>query len=112
MPKEDLVINSKAVEEMIRVYGKRTLLMGTLKEDGSLSIPWDCYMEAAPLLNGSSLLAYRTGPQTVNYSAFIDKVGEARKRKVATLTKALQNAPNEDEAKKYWRRLEHLMFGN
>ena len=112
MPEEDFVIDPKTVEEMIQAYGKRTLRMGTLNKDGSLSVPMDCFKEAAaPLLNGAPLLVHRAGPQMSDLGVVIDKVGEARLRKVAVLTKAVQDSPTEDEAKKHWQRLAHLMFG-
>ena len=41
----------------------------------------------------------------------VERVSEARKRKIASLTRAVQNAPSEAEAKAHWQNLQYLMFG-
>ena len=41
----------------------------------------------------------------------VERVSEARRRKIASLTRAVQNAPSETEAKAHWQKLQYLMFG-
>jgi hypothetical protein len=111
----DFTFNRQDVERITEKYGKRALMMGTLNQDGSLSVPMECYREAAHLLQ-SATGTYTSRTTATHFDVdpmvgFIDAVVEARKRKISDLTEAVQNAPTDAEARQYWRELEHVLFG-
>jgi hypothetical protein len=103
---------------MIERFGNKTLQMGTLNEDGSLRVPIECIVKAVQSLGKQTLIEAVEGLQTEQFmpllesvESLVERVGEARKRKIASLTRAVQNAPSKTEAKAHWQGLQHLMFG-
>ena len=50
-------------------------------------------------------------PMLESVELLVECVSEAKKRKIINLTRAVQDAPSEAEAKARWQELQHLMFG-
>jgi len=118
LAKQDVTLVPSEVHRMIERFGNKTLQMGTLNEDGSLNVPIDCIVEAVQSLGNQTLIEAVEGLRTEQFmpllesvESLVERVSEARKRKIASLTRAVQNAPSEAEAKAHWQKLQHLMFG-
>src|SRR6266576_876910 len=118
LAKQDVTLIPSEVQRMIERFGNKTLQMGTLNEDGSLNVPIDCIVEAVQSLGNQTLVEAVEGLRTEQFmpllesvESLVERVSEARKRKIASLTRAVQNAPSETEAKAHWQKLQHLMFG-
>ncbi len=115
---QDVTLSHAEVQQMTERYGERMLQMGTLNEDGSLSIPVECILEAAKTLGSrrladavDALRSEKIVPMLESVESLVERVSEAKKRRIVELTRAVQNAPTETEAKEHWQKLEHLMFG-
>ena len=118
LAKQDVTLIPSEVHRMIERFGNKTLQMGTLNEDGSLSIPIECIVEAVQSLGNQTLVEALEGLRTEQFmpllesvESLVERVSEARKRKIASLTRAVQNAPSETEAEAHCQKLQHLMFG-
>ncbi len=91
---------------------------GTLNEDGSLIVPVECIVEAVQSLGNKTLIDALEGLRTQQFlpmlesvESLVERVSEAKKRKIVNLTRAVQDAPSESEAEAHWQKLQHLMFG-
>jgi len=118
LAKQDITLIPAEVERMTERFGNKTLQMGTLNEDGSLSVPVECIVEAVQSLGNQTLIEAVEGLRTEQFlpmlesvESLFERVSEAKKRKIASLTRAVQDAPSESEAKAHWQKLQHLMFG-
>jgi len=118
LAKQDITLVPAEVERMTERFGNKTLQMGTLREDGSLSVPIECIVEAVQSLGNQTLIEAVEGLRTEQFlpmlesvESLVERVSEAKKRKIASLTRAVQDAPSETEAKAHWQKLQHLMFG-
>jgi hypothetical protein len=115
---KEVLLGAADVERMTRRFGRKTLQMGTINGDGSLSIPLECILEAVHSLGNQKLAevvqalkSERLVTMLESVESLVERVGEARKSRTAELAAAVQNAATEAEAKEHWRKLEHLMFG-
>ena len=118
LAKQDITLIPAEVERMTGRFGNKTLQMGTLNEDGSLSVPVECIVEAVQSLGNQTLIEAVEGLRTEQFlpmlesvESLVERVSEAKKRKIVNLTRAVQDAPSESEAKAHWQKLQHLMFG-
>jgi hypothetical protein len=115
---QEITLDPAEVQRMVERYGKRTLQMGNLQQDGSLCVPVDCIIEAVQSLGNKTLAeavaALRSEqfvPMLESVESLMERVSEARKRKVLALATAVQEAPSDEEAREHWRQLEHTIFG-
>src|SRR5947208_12188822 len=118
LAKQDITLNLAEVERMNEPFGNKTPQMGTLNEDGSLSVPVECIVEAVQSVGNQRLIEAVEGLRTEQFlpmlesvESLVERVSEAKKRKIARLTRTVQDAPSESEAKAHWQKLQHLMFG-
>jgi hypothetical protein len=103
---------------MIERYGQRTLHMGNLQEDGSLRIPMDCIVAAVQSLGNRKLSEAVEGlrneqfmPMLESVESLVERVAEARKRKLSELIDEFQSTPDDDRAHEQWKEIEKTIFG-
>lgn len=118
LARQDVTLLPSEVQRMIERFGNKTLQMGTLNEDGSLSVPIECIVEAVQSLGNQTLIEAVEGlrteqvmPLLESVESLVERVSEARNGKIASLTRAVQDASSETEAKAHWQKLQHMMFG-
>lgn len=107
--------------EVVRLrerFGAKTFQMGHLREDGSMLVPVDCVVEAARSLGAATLAeAAETlrNEQMVSLlesaEALVERVGEARKRKLECLVEEFQSEPSDTRARQQWKEIEKTIFG-
>ena len=118
LAQEEAKLEPEEVRELISRYGKKVLQMGHLQSDGSLSVPTDCVLEAARSL-GSRTLA--EAADALNHSeaismlrsgeTFVERVGDARKRKLERMVEEFQAEPSATKAGAQWKEIEKMIFG-
>ena len=116
--KEDLTIPLADVERMRERFGDKVLKMGHLQEDGSMLVPVDCVLEAAQSLGTQTLTEAAEilkSDEMVNMlqsgETLVERVGEARERKLRELIRKFQSESNETDAHRQWKQIEKLIFG-
>ena len=60
----------------------------------------------------SRLVTEQVMPLLESVESLVERVSEARKKKIASLTRSVQDASSETEAKTHWQKLQHSLFGN
>jgi len=115
---EDLTIPPADVERMRERFGDKVLKMGHPRPDGSMLVPVDCVLEAVQSL----------GPQTLAEAAetlksdklvsmlqsgetLVERVGEARERKLRDLIRKFQSESHETDVRTQWKQIEKMVFG-
>lgn len=116
--KEDLAIPPVDVERMREQFGDKVLKMGHLQEDGSMLVPIDCVLEAARSLGSQTLTEAAEilkSDEMVSLlhsgETFVDRVGEARERKLRETIRKFQSESNEPDARRQWKQIEKMVFG-
>ena len=116
--KKDLTIPPADVERMQERFGDRVLKMGHLQEDGSMLVPVDCVLEAAQSLGTQMLteaaeILKSDEMLTLLQSgeALVERVGEARERKLRELIRKFQSESDETDAQRQWKQIEKMVFG-
>jgi len=83
-------------------FGDKTLQMGHLEEDGSLSIPVDSIVEAVQSL----------GSQKLNEALEnLKRIAEAQRRKLGQMIDEFQAEPDDARAHRQWKEIEKTVFG-
>ena len=116
--KRDLPIPAPDVARMRERFGDKVLKMGHLQEDGSILVPLDCVLEAAQSLGAQTLTeaaeTFGSG-EVLNLlqsgEALVQRVGEARERKLRELIRQFQSESNETDAQRQWKQIEKMVFG-
>ena len=118
LSQKDLTIPLVDVERMRERFGDKVLNMGHVQEDGSMLVPVDCLLEAARSLEPRTLTeAAETlkNDEMVNLlrsgEALVQRVGEARERKLRELIRKFQSESNEADAHHQWKQIEKTVFG-
>ena len=99
-------------------FGDKVLKMGNLQEDGSMLVPIDCVLEAAKSLGSQTLTEAAEilkSDEMVSLlhsgETFVDRVGEARERKLRETIRKFQSESNETDAHRQWKQIEKMVFG-
>ena len=98
-------------------FGDKTLQMGHIREDGSMSVPVDCIVESVQSLGGqkSEAAQGQSGEHMASMlesvEILVERVGEARKRKLARMGEAFQSEPDPANAHNRWKEIERTIFG-
>jgi hypothetical protein len=116
--KKDLTVPPADVERMRQRFGDKVLKMGHLQEDGSMLVPVDCVMEAAQSFESRTLTeaaeTLKSG-EIVNMlqsgEALVERVAEARERKLRELIRKFQSESKEADANRQWKQIEKMVFG-
>ena len=118
LAREDVALSPDEIRNLTERFGKNVLQMGHLREDGSMLVPVDCIVEAAQSLGSQQLTdAVRTldSEQMVSMlqsvETLVDRVRDARKRKLAQMVEKFQAEPNDAEAHQQWEEIEKVVFG-
>ena len=116
--RKDLTIPRADVERMRERFGDKVLKMGHLQEDGAMLVPVDCVLEAARSLGPQTLTEaaeiLKSGQMASMLQAgeaLVERVGEARERKLRELVREFQAESDETEAHSQWKQIEKLVFG-
>ena len=115
---KDLLISPADIERMRGRFGDKALKMGHLREDGSMLVPLDCVLEAAQsvgtrtlteaaenLKSDEMLNALQSG------EVLVERVGEARERKLRESIRKFQSESNDSAAHQEWKLIEKMVFG-
>jgi hypothetical protein len=118
LTQQEVVLSPAEVQRVVDRYGPKTLQMGNLQEDGSLTVPVDCIVEAVLSLGNRALTEAVEGlrsehvvPMLESIESLVERVAEARKRKLSKLIDEFQATPDEAKAKKQWKEIEKMIFG-
>ena len=115
---DDAVLTAIEVQEMIERFGDRVRQMGHVQQDGSMSVPVECILEAAQSLGSRLTEAAETinvpgGMVQVLESAeiLIERICQARERKLREMIRHFQDEPNAAESQHQWKQIEKEVFG-
>ena len=118
LAREDATISPMEVEEMIQRFGDKVLQMGHRNEDGSMDVPVDCIVEAARSLEAHTLTEAAeiiNNEQMVSMlqsgEALVERVGEARERKLRQMIRNFQNEGDTSTSHRQWKQIEKEVFG-
>jgi len=114
----EITLAPAEVRRMLERFGEKTLQMGHLREDGSMSVPFDCIAEAIQSLGGrkmSESMEAQRGQQMASMlesvDALVERVVEARKRKLERMVEEFQSEPSDANAPNRWKEIEKTIFG-
>ena len=118
LAREDVTISPIEVEEMRTRFGDKVLHMGHRNEDGSMNVPVDCIVEASRSLEAHTLTEAAeiiNNEQMVSMlqsgEAFVERVGEARERKLRQMIRNFQNEGDTSTSHRQWKQIEKEVFG-
>jgi hypothetical protein len=118
LAREDATISPMEVEEMRQRFGDKVLQMGHRNEDGSMDVPVDCIVEAARSLEAHTLTEAAeiiNNEQMVSMlqsgEALVERVGEARERKLRQMIRSFQNEGDTSTSHRQWKQIEKEVFG-
>jgi len=114
----EATLTAGEVRRLRNRIGDKTLQMGHLQEDGSMSIPIDCVIEAVQSMGSRSLneaVASLKNPEAEamfeSAEKLVDCVSEARRRRLAQLVDDYQAEPDDTRARAQWKEIEKMTFG-
>ena len=119
LAREDVTLSPIDVAEMRKRFGDKVLRMGDLQEDGSLRVSVDCILDAASSLKPRTALAEAaeiiSNGQAVamlqSGEALVERVSQARERKLWQMIRAYQNESDGDKSHRQWKEIEKEVFG-
>lgn len=118
LAQQEILISAVEVAEMRDRFGDKVLRMGHRNGDGSMNVPVDCILEAARSLEAHTL---SEAAETINNEhmlsmlqpgeALVDRVGQARERKLRQTIRDFQNEADADTSQRQWKQIEKEIFG-
>ncbi len=118
LAREELALSPADLREMTARFGEKVLQMGHMEEDGSMLIPVDCILDAARSVNAQTLAE---AAESINNGqmvsmlrsgeTLVEKVIEARERKLRQMIRAFQTEPDAGKSHEQWKRIEKEVFG-
>src|SRR5437870_433398 len=118
LSKDHVTLNAAEVQRMRDRFGDKTLQMGHLEQDGSMSIPVDSIVEAVQSLGSQKLneaLENLKSEQMVamleSAETLVERVAEAQKRKLEQMIEKFQSEPDAVKAHQEWKQIEKIIFG-
>ncbi|HXM43741.1 MAG TPA: hypothetical protein VN924_21080 [Bryobacteraceae bacterium] len=115
---EDVTLSPAELREMTARFGGKVLQMGHLEQDGSMLVPVDCIVEAARSLGAralteaaESLNNEQMASMLRSGEALVERVIEARERKLRETIRAFQDEPDANESHRQWKLIEKEVFG-
>ena len=115
---DHVTLSSAEVRRMRDRFGEKTLQMGHLEEDGSLSIPVDSMVEAVQSLGSQKLneaLENLKSDQMMSMfesaEALVDRIAEVQRRKLGQMIDEFQAEPDGARAHRHWKEIEKTVFG-
>jgi hypothetical protein len=104
LARDEMTIAPAEVSEMRSRFGDKVLQMGHLQPDGSIVVPVDCIVAATR----SSASKDAASPFS---EEFVDRVSEARRRKLERLVERFQSESDSGDVHRHWKEIEKLVFG-
>ncbi|MGC9949800.1 MAG: hypothetical protein ABSF64_25810 [Bryobacteraceae bacterium] len=115
---DHVALSPAEVRRMRDRFGEKTLQMGHLEEDGSMSIPVDSIVEAVRSLGSrrrNEALENLKSEQMVSMlesaGALVERIAEVERRKLGQMVDEFQSQPDEDKAHQQWKEIEKTVFG-
>jgi hypothetical protein len=115
---DHVTLSPAEVRRMRDRLGDRTLQMGHLEEDGSMSIPVDSIVEAVQSLGSQRLteaLENLKSEQMISMlesaEALVERIAEAQRRKLGQVIDEFQREPDGARAHRQWKEIEKTVFG-
>ena len=114
----DVTLLPAELQEMRTLFGEKVMQMGHLEEDGSMLVPVDCILDAATSLGTQALTEaaeFMNNEQMVSMlrsgEVLVERVIEARERKLRQSIRQFQSEPDADESHRQWKQIEKQVFG-
>jgi hypothetical protein len=118
LAQKEITLHAAEVQRMKDRFGDKTLQMGHLQEDGSMTIPVDCVLEAVQSIGSQTLSeAVETlkDEQMVSMlesaESLVERVGQARDRRLRETIGKFQSEPDDKKAHQQWKQIEKEVFG-
>ena len=118
LAQKEITLHAAEVQRMKDRFGDKTLQMGHLQEDGSMTIPVDCVLEAVQSIGSQTLSeAVETlkDEQMVSMlesaESLVERVGQARERRLREMIGTFQSESDDTKAHQHWKRIEKEVFG-
>lgn len=118
LAKDHVTLGTAEVQRMRERFGDKTLQMGHLNEDGSLSIPVSSIIEAVQSLGGrklteavESLKSEEMVSMLESAEALVERVGEVQKWKLEQMVEKFQSEADDAKAHQQWKQIEKTIFG-
>jgi hypothetical protein len=118
LSKEEVTLTPAEVRRMRDRFGDKTLQMGHLREDGSLSVPVDSLVEAVRLVGSQklheaveNLKSEEMVAMLESAETLVERVAEAERRKLERMVEKFQSEPDDAKAHGQWKQIEKTIFG-
>ena len=118
LAQKEIRLSAAEVQRMRDRFGDKTLQMGHLQEDGSMSIPLECVIEAVQSIGRrtlteavASLKNERMVSMLESAESLVESVGKARERRLRTMIGKFQGEPDNITAHRQWKQIEKEVFG-
>src|SRR5260370_39532686 len=102
LTQQEVALSPAEVRRMVDRYGQKPLHMRNLQADGSLAVPVDCIIEAVQSLGNRTLReaveGFRSAQVVPMLESVVERVAEARKRKLSRLIDEFQSTPDDVNA--------------
>ncbi len=118
LAREDVLLSPAELQQMRKRFGEKILQMGHIEPDGSMLVPVDCIVEAAQSLGAQKLTeaaesinSKQVAAMFQSGEALVERVIEARERKLRELIRKFKDEPDADQSNRQWKQIEKEVFG-
>lgn len=118
LARDEVILSPIEVQEMKARFGGKVLQMGHVSEDGCMHVSVDCIVEAARSLEAHTLteaVEIFNNKHMVSMlqsgEALVERVGEARERKLRRMIRKFQNESDTGTSHRQWKKIEKEVFG-
>jgi hypothetical protein len=118
LARAEVTLSPAEVRELTARFGDKVLQMGHVENDGSMSVPVDCIVEAARSIGTQALheaADSMNGEQVVSFlqsgEELVAKVIEAREQKLRKMVRVFQSEPDAGRSHQQWQQIEKEVFG-
>lgn len=115
---EDVTLSPAELREMTERFGDKVLQMGHVEQDGGMLVPVDCVVEAARSIGTQALIEAAESLNNEEMAsllrsgeALVERVIEAREKKLRGMIRAFQDEPNANKSNRQWKQIEKEVFG-
>ena len=118
LSKDRITLSPAEVQRLRDRFGDKTLQMGHLEEDGSMSIPVNSIVEAVQSLGSQklneaveNLKSEEMVSMLESAETLVERVAQAQKRKLEQMVEEFQSEPDDAHAHQQWKQIEKMIFG-
>jgi len=115
---EEVTLTPAELREMTTRFGDKVLQMGHIEPDGSMLVPVNCIVEAARSLGTQALIEAAESLNNEQMASIlqsgetlVERVIEARERKLREAIRTFQNEPDANRSQRQWKQIEKEVFG-